>query len=75
MTGKVKQKIVAIIKRKYRDYGASFTEKQRRLWAAAEAREIGHGGITCVHEATGISRVAIHAGLNELHSSKKKDLG
>jgi hypothetical protein len=41
-------------------------ERARRLWAAAEARAIGRGGITCVAEATGLSRVTIRAGLKEL---------
>lgn len=38
----------------------------RRLWAAAEANTLGHGGVTRVAMATGISRRAIHAGLKEL---------
>jgi Rhodopirellula transposase DDE domain len=41
-------------------------ERARRLWAAVEARAIGRGGITCVSEATGLSRVTIRAGLKEL---------
>jgi hypothetical protein len=41
-------------------------ERTRRLWAAAEARAIGRGGITWVSEATGLSRVTIRAGLKEL---------
>ena len=40
-------------------------ERARRLWAAAEARTIGHGGISRVVEATGMSR---SAGLKELDS-------
>jgi hypothetical protein len=41
-------------------------EHARRLWAAVEARAIGRGGISCVAEATGLSRVTIRAGLQEL---------
>jgi transposase len=41
-------------------------ERARRLWAAVEARTIGRGGISCVAEATGLSRVTIRAGLQEL---------
>jgi transposase len=41
-------------------------ERARRLWAAVEARAIGRGGISCVAEATGLSRVTIRAGLQEL---------
>jgi len=38
----------------------------RRQWAAAEARELGWGGVTAVARATGLSRVTITAGLREL---------
>jgi transposase len=41
-------------------------ERARRLWAAAEARAIGRGGITQVSEATGLSRMTIRAGLRQL---------
>jgi hypothetical protein len=41
-------------------------ERARRLWAAAEARAIGRGGITRVSEATGLSRMTIRAGLRQL---------
>ncbi len=41
-------------------------ERARRLWAAVEARAMGRGGISRVAEATGLSRVTIRAGLQEL---------
>jgi hypothetical protein len=41
-------------------------ERQRRLWAAAEARVLGYGGVSLVSRVTGVSRRAIHAGLREL---------
>ena len=41
-------------------------ERLRRLVSAAEAKVLGHGGITVVAAATGVSRRAIHAGLKEL---------
>ena len=44
-------------------------ERARRLWAAAEARMIGRGGISHVAEATGLSRITIRAGLKELYPS------
>jgi hypothetical protein len=40
-------------------------ERQRRLWAAAEAKAMGYGGVSRVARATGISRRAIHARLRE----------
>jgi hypothetical protein len=42
------------------------TERSRRLWAASEARALGHGGIALVERATGISRSTIQRGLREL---------
>jgi hypothetical protein len=41
-------------------------ERSRRQWAAAEARELGWGGVTAVARATGLSRTTITAGLREL---------
>ena len=43
-------------------------ERTRRLWAAAEARAIGRGGIARVAEATGMSRGTVRAGVRELDS-------
>jgi hypothetical protein len=41
-------------------------ERRRRQWAAAEARELGWGGVSLVARATGLSRPTIAAGLREL---------
>ena len=41
-------------------------EKGRRLFAAAEARTVGWGGIKLVSEITGIARSTIGRGLDEL---------
>jgi hypothetical protein len=41
-------------------------ERLRRQWAAAEARDLGWGGITAVAQATGMSRTTVTAGLREL---------
>jgi len=54
------------IKEKYTSLEPVLDERARRLWAAAEARAIGRGGVTRVSEATGLSRVTIRAGLGEL---------
>lgn len=45
-------------------------ERQRRLWAAAEAEALGYGGVSTVARATGVSRRAIHAGLGELKAGR-----
>ena len=51
-----------------------FNERLRRQFAAAEAMAIGHGGVTIVAEATGVSRRAITAGCKELKSLDKNDI-
>jgi hypothetical protein len=44
-------------------------ERTRRLWAAAEAKTIGRGGIVRVSAATGMSRNTLAAGLRELQEA------
>ena len=49
-------------------------EKSRRLFVAAEAKALGVGGISIVSRLTGISRVVIASGMEELENpSKSKD--
>lgn len=50
----------------YRSLSVEMDERGRRQWAAAEARELGWGGVTAVAQATGLSRTTIMAGLREL---------
>lgn len=61
------------IRRKYRRLAKTLNEREKRLWAANEAREIGYGGVSLVWRATGMSRSAIHRGLGELEMWRKKD--
>src|SRR5665213_3796289 len=42
------------------------SERQLRVWAAAEARAYGRGGIAVVSEVTGIARSTICRGLKDL---------
>lgn len=56
----------ATLRAKHAALAAVFTERSRRLWAAAEARALGRGGIARVERATGISRATIQRGLHEL---------
>ena len=46
-------------------------ERGRRVWAAVEARAAGHGGISAVVRATGISESTVLRGLAELESGKE----
>lgn len=55
-----------LITARYQALQGILNERQRRLYAAAEAKVLGHGGVKRVHEATGIARSSILAGLKEL---------
>lgn len=54
------------IRGKWKRVGRALGERERRLWAAAEARQVGAGGISLVSRATGLSRMTISRGLGEL---------
>jgi hypothetical protein len=58
--------VIERIQTKYRSLGPEMDERLRRQWAAAEAQEVGWGGISAVSEATGMSRTTIMGGLREL---------
>jgi hypothetical protein len=67
-------KVEARIRRKFRLVAVELDERRRRQWAAAEARDVGWGGISLVARATGLSRPTIMAGLKELELSAKSRL-
>ena len=52
-----------------------FDERERRIWAAAEARSHGRGGIAAVARATGLSRRTIERGLAELDNGERLAAG
>jgi hypothetical protein len=56
------------IRRKWRQVGNSLGEREARLWAAAEAKVAGAGGVSMVARATGMSRTRIRRGLRELEA-------
>jgi transposase len=58
------------IHQKYLNLYETFTERQKRLWAASEALNIGHGGVSLLQRITGLSRSTIHLGIKEI----KKEL-
>jgi hypothetical protein len=60
------------LRRKYEVLYPVLDERSRRQWAAAEARELGWGGISAVATATGLARDTIRAGLAEL---RQRDSG
>jgi transposase len=46
-------------------------ERQRRLYLGSEARALGHGGITAVATAAGLSRQTVAAGVDELEAGRE----
>lgn len=58
--------VIERIRIKYLALVAVLDERSRRQWAAAETRDYGHGGVTAVAAATGLTRDTIAAGMREL---------
>jgi hypothetical protein len=54
------------IRERYAAVGRGLNERSRRLFAAAEARTAGYGGISATARATGIARSTIGRGLKDL---------
>ena len=63
----------AQIQTRYEALVETLNEAQRRLWAAAEARSFGRGGIAAVARATGMSRNTVLAGLKELEDADHRE--
>jgi hypothetical protein len=64
--------VLGQIRRKFCALRPEMDERMRRQWAAAEAKELGWGGISLVSEATGLSRPTISVGIKELELSPNK---
>ncbi len=60
---------------RFRALAPEFDERRRRLWAAAEARCAGRGGIAAVARATGISPDTIRRGIKQLESGETLEGG
>src|SRR5208337_2846676 len=58
--------IESAVKERYQNIEWALNERLRRLFAASEAKAIGHGGVTLVWKATGVARGSIQQGLKEL---------
>jgi hypothetical protein len=60
---------------KFRALAGELNERQRRLWAASEARAAGRGGIAATARATGISVPTVRKGIAELESGERLEAG
>ena len=58
----------ALITARYKALEGFCDERERRLFAAAEAKVLGHGGVKRVSQATGVARGSIMAGIKELEA-------
>jgi hypothetical protein len=65
----------AAIGEKFRALAGELNERQRRLWAASEARAAGRGGIAATARATGISVPTIRKGIAELQAGERLERG
>lgn len=65
--------VILNLREKYKLISIHLNERTRRIWAASEAKSLGYGGVSAVSEATGISRITIHSGINDLKNKKKLD--
>lgn len=74
----ISQQDTDAIRTKYNILQVEFDERARRMWAAAEAKALGHGGVTAVSKATGLAESTIRIGRKEILSpslpKKKEDL-
>ena len=61
------------IRTRFELLGTALNERQRRLWAAAESKAIGRGGVSRVARVVGISRRTIHDGLAELDQVRAEE--
>ena len=61
------------IRAKYRVLLPAMDERHRRMWAGAEARALGRGGIAIVARAIGLARNTIVRGLAELTHKRPLD--
>jgi hypothetical protein len=63
------------IAERFAGLGPELNERQRRLWAASEARSHGRGGIAAVSRATGISEDTVGRGIKELAAGVRLEPG
>ena len=63
------------IAERFAGLGPELNERQRRLWAATEARSFGWGGIAAVVRATGVSKDTVRRGIAELREGTRLEPG
>lgn len=61
------------IRAKYVIMKTELDERSRRMWAAAEANTLGHGGVVAVSKATGLAESTIRKGRKEIRNYPSGD--
>jgi len=61
--------------RRYDLVKAHLSERQRRVWLGAEARELGRSGVAVVAAAAGVSRDTVRRGRDELDDPQPLEVG
>ncbi len=59
---------------KYNVLKIELDERARRIWAATEARTLGHGGVAAVSRATGLAESTIRIGRKEILNSSYSEI-
>ena len=65
----ISKDIINAIRIKYDTLKVELDERGRRMWAAAEAKSLGHGGVAAVSKATAIAESTIRIGRREMKTS------
>jgi hypothetical protein len=71
MNSKERQAAEQNIRKRFEHISDQLTERSRRLFAANEARVLGHGGMSITQRATGIAISTIIRGIKELETLDK----
>ena len=69
----ISQEDTEIIRVKYNILKMELDERARRMWAAAEAKTLGHGGVAAVSRATGLAESTIRIGRKEILNSSSSE--
>jgi len=65
----ISKDVINAIRVKYDTMKVELDERGRRMWAAAEATSLGHGGVAAVSKATAIAESTIRIGRREMKAS------
>lgn len=63
-----------LLKEKYDCLLPLLNERETRIVLAADAKSFGHGGLSKVAKLSGVSRVTLNAGLQDLTSTKEREV-